>query len=146
MALADGLGDAVEHLGGVAARLALQLRDSADVLEVACCCMRAATRGERVLERDAEPLVGERRARTRPGPARRRRRPRLQCARGSECPARMAEASTWRLSASWSPNARRSRSTRMRITERTTSGTPGTTTAEDRRPAIAEQSYQRARA
>ena len=58
LARADVVGHLVDHLGGVAACVALQERDESDLLEVAALHARHA-RAERVLERYAEPLVGD---------------------------------------------------------------------------------------
>ena len=56
--LANALRDAVEHLGRVAARLALNRCDERDLLDVAVLhALDDAV--ERVLERDAELLVGD---------------------------------------------------------------------------------------
>ena len=51
-------GHLVDHLGGVTAGVALQEGDERDLLEVAALHARHA-RAERVLERNAEPLVGD---------------------------------------------------------------------------------------
>ena len=118
--LAKRGGHPLEHLGGVRAGLPLELRDQRHVHHV-LALHPVADGVERVLDRSAELLVRNRAVELAP-----HRFGSVLSATESAptklCPARMAEAMTWRWSGSCSSNLLRSRLSWKRMIERTTNG------------------------
>ena len=139
--LADALGDAVEHLGCVSSGLALHRRDERDLLQVAALhALDDAV--ERVLERDAELLVGDDALELRLATARGRRRRRRRRRRRGCVPRAGPRRARRGCPASWSPNSRRLRAIRPRGSARARRAARARREQrEDRRPTMASRSH-----